>query len=210
VTPIGNKSAVSPVQINATKSGGDYGLSVHFGKSVMNSPADIPANSVKPSMKVAVGGADHGTVPVAGPTNPKPIKAGDPIVIPDLTGTYKPGATGKSTLTPGVLTVNALGTTTTCTPAKDPGASLTLDTSGQPGGTSGGGTTGSGGTSAGTAGTGDTSGSGSASGSGSSGSLAATGAGDIGALHALALVAGTVILLGCAVFAFTPRRWLRR
>ncbi|WP_269855782.1 hypothetical protein [Streptomyces sp. RPT161] len=211
VTPIGNKSAVSPVQVNATKSGGDYGLTVHFGKSVMNSPADIPANSVKPSMKVTVGGADHGAVPVAGPTNPQPIKAGDPIAIPDLTGTYKPGATGKSTLTPGVLTVNALGTTTTCTPAKDPGVSLTLDTSGQPGGTSGGGTTGgTGGTSAGTGGTGDTSGAGSASGSGSSGSLAATGAGDIGALHALALVAGTVILLGCAVFAFTPWRRLRR
>ncbi|MGW7007524.1 hypothetical protein ACWGCW_33165 [Streptomyces sp. NPDC054933] len=200
VTPIGNKTAVSPVQINADKTGGDYGLTVHFGKSVMNSPADIPANSVKPSMQVKVGGADKGTVPVAGPTNPQPIKAGDPITIPDLKGTYKPGATGKSTLTPGVLTVNALGTTTTCTPAKDPGVSLTLDTSAQQGGTS------SGGTSAGTSGT---SGTGTASGSGSGG-LAQTGAGDIGALHALALVAGTVILLGGAIFTFTPWRRLRR
>lgn len=202
VTPIGNKSAVSPVQINADKNGGDFGLTVHFSKSVMNSPASIPANSVKPSMKVKLGGADSGEADVAGPTNPKPINAGDPIVIPDLTGTYKPGASGSVTLTPGVLTVNALGTTTTCTPASDPGVSLTLDTSAQGGSSSGSSASG------GTSGTGGTSG---ASGSsGTSGGLAQTGASDIGSLHALGLVAGTVILLGGAIFTFTPWRRLRR
>ncbi len=207
-TPIGDKSAVSPVQVDADRSGGSYALTVHFSKSVMNSPADIPAGSVKPSMDVAVGGADKGRVHVAGPANPQPIKSGDPIVIPDLKGTYKPGATGKSTLTPGVLTVQALGTTTTCTPAKDPGVSLTLDTSAQPGGTSGG-TSGSGGTAGGASG-GTSAGTGGGTSSGTSGSLAQTGAGDTGALRALGLLAGTAILLGAAVLILTPWRRLRR
>ncbi|EXU86404.1 hypothetical protein [Streptomyces noursei] len=202
-TPIGDKKATSPVQIDGVKKGGGYDLTVHFAKSVMDSPADIPKGSVKPSMDVKVGGADKGSVKVEGPTNAQPIKSGQPIEIPDLKGTYKPGASGKATLTPGVLTVNALGTTTTCTPEKDPGASLVLDTAAQPGGTSGGST---GGTSSGggTAGTGSASG-----GSGSAGGLAQTGADDHGALTALGVLAGTVLLLGAAVFTFAPRR-LRR
>ncbi|MFJ9414416.1 hypothetical protein ACIRPT_09640 [Streptomyces sp. NPDC101227] len=205
-TPIGDKKAVSPVQINAVKKGGSYDLTVQFKKSVMNSPADIPKDSVKPSMDVKVGGADKGSVKVEGPTNAQPIKSGDPIEIPDLKGTYKPGATGKATLTPGVLTVNALGTTTTCTPEKDPGASLTLDTSAQQGGTSGGTSGGAtGGSSGGADGSATASG-----GSGSAGGLAETGAADHGGLTALGLVAGTVILLGAAVFTFTPWRRLRR
>ncbi|OAH10781.1 hypothetical protein [Streptomyces jeddahensis] len=183
-TPIGDKSATSPVQINAKKSGGDFDLTVQFKKSVMDSPADIPEDSVKPSMEVVLGGADKGTVHVEGPTNKEPIKSGDPINIPDLTGTYKPGADGKATLSPGVLTVKALGTTTTCTPAKSE-VSLELDTSAQPGGASGGSAAGGGG-------------------------LAETGAGDNGALRALGLVAGTVILLGGAVFTFLPRRGVVR
>ncbi|WNE97005.1 hypothetical protein PS467_17540 [Streptomyces luomodiensis] len=202
-TPIGDKNATSPVQINATKNGGNFDLTVKFGKSVMDSPADIPADSVKPSMAVKVGGADKGTVAVEGPTNKEPIKSGDPMEIPNLTGTYKPGATGTSTLTPGVLTVKALGTTTTCTPSKDPGVSLELDTTGQPGGTTGGDT--SGGTSGG-----DTSGGSSGSGgSGTSGGLAETGANDHGGLKALALIAGTTVLLGGAIFVLTPWRRLR-
>jgi hypothetical protein len=145
-------------------------------------------------MEVALGGADKGTVRVEGPTNPEPIKSGDPIEIPDLTGTYKPGADGESTLSPGVLTVEALGTTTTCTPAKSE-VSLTLDTSSQPGGAAGG--------SAGGAGT---SGAGPAS---SGGGLADTGSDDNGLLRALGLLAGTTILLGGAVFTFMPRRRMR-
>jgi hypothetical protein len=195
-TPIGDKNAVSPVRISAKKNGGSYGLTVKFSKSVMDSPADIPADSVKPSMEVRLGGADKGFVHVEGPTNKEPIKAGEPIEIPDLTGTYKPGATGKATLSPGVLTVKALGTTTTCTPPAGVPFSLELDTSAQPGGASGGTTTGGG-----------TAGGGTGSSGGSSGGLAQTGAEDTGALRALALVAGTVILLGGAVFTFTP--WAR-
>ncbi|MER6733053.1 hypothetical protein [Streptomyces puniciscabiei] len=195
-TPIGDKNATSPVQINAKRNGGDFDLTVQFKKSVMNSPADIPKGSVKPSMEVVLGGADKGTVHVEGPTNAKDIKSGDPIEIPDLTGTYKPGASGTSTLSPGVLTVKALGTTTTCTPTKTE-VSLTLDTSRQPGGTSG-----STSTSGGTSSTGG-------SGTSGSGGLAETGASDHGALKALGLVAGTAILLGGAVFTFMPGRRTR-
>ncbi|MFJ5292212.1 hypothetical protein [Streptomyces sp. NPDC088348] len=203
-TPIGNKNATSPVKISAKKSGGDYGLTVKFSKSVMDSPADIPAGSVVPSMEVKLGGSDKGTVHVAGPANKSAIKSGAPIEIPDLTGTYKPGADGRTTLSPGVLTVKALGTTTTCTPPANVAVSLELDTSAQPGGASGG--TSTGGTTGGTA-TGGTGGTGGTSTSG--GGLAETGASDNGGLRALGLVAGTVILLGGAVFTFTPWRRLR-
>ncbi|MBL1082187.1 hypothetical protein JK359_09360 [Streptomyces actinomycinicus] len=200
-TPIGDKNATSPVQINARKTGGSYGLTVQFKKSVMDSPAEIPKDSVKPSMEVALGGADKGTVHVEGPANASPVKAGDPIEIPDLTGTYKPGASGSSTLSPGVLTVKALGTTTTCTPVKTE-VSLTLDTTEQPGGAAGGtstsGGSASGGSASGTSGT-----------TGDDGGLAETGASGHGALKALGLVAGTAILLGGAVFTFLPGRRTR-
>ncbi|MFI5689253.1 hypothetical protein [Streptomyces sp. NPDC051636] len=192
-TPIGDKNATSPVQINAKKDSGSFGLTVQFKKSVMDSPADIPKGSVKPSMEVVLGGADKGTVHAEGPTNSSDIKSGDPIAIPDLTGTYKPGAGGRSTLSPGVLTINALGTTTTCTPARSE-VSLTLDTTEQDSGASGG-SPASGGTSS--------------SGGSSGGGLAETGASDHGALKALGLVAGTAILLGGAVFTFMPGRRTR-
>ncbi|MFJ8825779.1 hypothetical protein ACIREE_28930 [Streptomyces sp. NPDC102467] len=197
-TPIGDKNATSPVQINAKKDGGNYALTVQFKKAVMDSPADIPADSVKPSMAVKLGGADKGTVNVEGPTNKEPIKSGDPMTIPDLTGTYKPGADGKSTLSPGVLTVKALGTTTTCTPTKTE-VSLEIDTTAVEGGATGGSAGGStGGSTGGTAAGADT--------TGGSGGLAETGASNDGALRALGLVAGTVILLGGAVFTFLPKR----
>ncbi|MHC3470567.1 hypothetical protein ACYF6T_17850 [Streptomyces sp. 7R007] len=190
-SPIGEKKATSPIQINAEKNGGSFDLTVQFKKSVMDSPADIPADSVKPSMEVVLGGADKGTVHVEGPTNTQPIKSGDPIEIPDLTGTYKPGASGQSTLSPGVLTIKALGTTTTCTPDRT-AVSLTLDTTEQASGASGGSSSASGGTS-----------------SSSGGGLAETGSGDHGALKALGLVAGTAVLLGAGVFTFMPGRRTR-
>lgn len=200
-TPIGDKNATSPVRISARKNGGAYDLTVTFSASVMDSPIDIPAEQVKPSMDVKLGGADKGTVKVEGPLNKEVIKTGAPIEIPDLTGTYKPGASGKSTLSPGVLTVMAAGTTTTCTPPAGVAVSLELDTSAQPGGASGG------------SGSGGSAGSGGAAASGggtdSGGGLAATGAESDGALRALGLVAGTAILLGGAVFTFTPWPRLR-
>ncbi|MGI5455383.1 hypothetical protein ACQEWB_19840 [Streptomyces sp. CA-249302] len=186
-SPIGEKKATSTIQINAKKDGGSYGITVQFKNSPMDSPADIPADSVKPSMEVALGGADTGSVHVEGPTNSKAIKSGDPIEIPDMTGTYKPGATGESTLSPGVLTIEALGTTTTCKPDRT-AVSLTLDTTEQASGASGSTTSGD---------------------SSSSGGLAATGSDDHGALKALGLVAGTAVLLGAAVFTFMPGRRTR-
>jgi hypothetical protein len=45
-TPIGDKNATSPVQIDAKKDGGSFALTVRFKKSVMDSPADIPKDSV--------------------------------------------------------------------------------------------------------------------------------------------------------------------
>lgn len=197
-SPIGEKKATSPVQINAKKNGGSYDLTVQFKKSVMDSPVAIPADSVKPSMRIVLGGSDQGSVTVTGPPNASPIAQGAPIEIPDLTGTYKPGATGESTLSPGVLIVEALGTTTTCTPDST-SVSLTLDTEEQASGASGGSSSGS--ASGGVSGSGSTS---------TGGGLAETGAGDHGTLKALGLIAGTAVLLGAAVFTFLPgRRWLR-
>ncbi len=76
-----------------------------------------------------------------------------------------------------------------------------IDTSAQPGGASGG--SGSGGAA------GSDGAAASGGGTDSGGGLAATGAEDGGALRALGLVAGTAILLGGAVFTFTPWRKLR-
>ncbi|MCX5382055.1 hypothetical protein [Streptomyces sp. NBC_00083] len=188
--------------INAKKSGGSYALTVTMGKGVMNSPADLPAGALKPSMQVVVGGADKGAVSVTGPANPDPIKSGAPVNLTDMTGTYKPGASGKSTLSPGDLSIDVtLGGAPIHIPCKVSGTapvSLELDTAAQPGGAAGG--TGSSGaaTTAGSAGA-----------ASSSGGLAQTGASDTGALRALGLVAGTVVLLGGAIFTFTPWRRLR-
>ncbi len=93
-TPIGDKNATSPVRISAKKNGGDYDLTVKFSKSVMDSPIDIPAGQVKPSMEVELGRGGPGHGQVEGPLNKEVVKTGAPIEIPDLTGTYKPGASG--------------------------------------------------------------------------------------------------------------------
>ncbi len=198
------------VTIDAKKNGGVYDLTVRTAKGVMNSPAALPAGALKGSMAVRIGGADSGTVNVSGPPNPTALKLGDPVDLPDMKGTYKPGATGTSTLSPGTLTIKVtLGTSTMDIPCKVKGAvkaSLELDTSKQAGGASGG----SGDDSGSGSGSGGGSGSGSGSGGSDGGNLAETGAESDGALRALALVAGTVILLGGAVFTFTPWARLRR
>ncbi|MFF3215144.1 hypothetical protein ACFYYB_31440 [Streptomyces sp. NPDC002886] len=185
------------VTISAKKNGGSYDLTAATAKGVMNSPMDLPAGALQPSMDIKLGGADSGTVKVTGPGNPDPIKGGAPVSLSDMKGSYKPGKTGKTTLTPGNLTINVVmapGGKPIVVPCVASGAtaSLTLDTAAQPGGS---GTSGS---------------SGAAGSSGStSGGLAQTGASDDGGIKALALVAGTVMLLGAAVFTFTPWRRLR-
>jgi hypothetical protein len=199
--PPGPQGIKTPITVNAKKNGGNYDLTVKTGESVMNSPAALPAGALKGSMQIVLGGADKGTVGVVGQPNKAPIEAGKPVGIGDLTGTYKPGASGKSTLSPGTLTIDViLGGQKINIPCKvngSAGVSLELDTSAQPGGASGG--TASGGSGGAAAG----------GGTSTSGGLAQTGAEDNGALRALALVAGTVILLGGAVFTFTPWQRLR-
>ncbi|MEU2842619.1 hypothetical protein ABZ776_36990 [Streptomyces sp. NPDC007076] len=192
----------SKVTINAKKSGGSYALTVKTAKGVMDSPAALPAGALKPSMDITLGGADKGSVKVTGPANAAPLEQGKPVDLSDMTGTYKPGASGKSTLSPGTLTIDVtLGASKINIPCKVKGSvtpSLTLDTTAQQGGASGSATTGSTGAAGSTAG-----------GTASGGGLAATGAEDNGTLRALGLVAGTAILLGGAVFTFTPWRRLR-
>ncbi|MEU9166003.1 hypothetical protein AB0D29_37725 [Streptomyces sp. NPDC048424] len=190
VVPGGIKT---PVTINAKKNGGSYDLTVKTAKGAMAAPMALPAGALKPSMDVKLGGADSGTVKVSGPANAEPIPDKAPVSLSDMTGTYKPGKSGKVTLSPDQLTIDvtmAPGSTPINVPCKatSSGVSLELDTTAQPGG----------------------SGSSAASASSASGGgLAETGAEDEGGIKALALVAGTVILLGGAVFTFTPWRRLR-
>ncbi|MFB7183555.1 hypothetical protein ACFCYI_38335 [Streptomyces sp. NPDC056257] len=190
VVPGGIKT---PVTINAKKNGGSYDLTVKTAKGAMAAPMALPAGALKPSMDVKLGGADSGTVKVSGPANAEPIPDKAPVSLSDMTGTYKPGKSGKVTLSPDQLTIDvtmAPGSTPINVPCKatSSGVSLELDTTAQPGG----------------------SGSSTSSASSTSGGgLAETGAEDEGGIKALALVAGTVILLGGAVFTFTPWRRLR-
>ncbi|WP_240804002.1 hypothetical protein [Streptomyces sp. A0592] len=191
VVPGGIKT---PVTINAKKNGGSYDLTVKTAKGAMAAPMALPAGALKPSMDVKLGGADSGTVKVSGPANAEPIPDKAPVSLSDMTGTYKPGKSGKVTLSPDQLTIDvtmAPGSTPINVPCKatSSGVSLELDTTAQPGG-SGSSTSTSGSTTSG-------------------GGLADTGAEDEGGIKALALVAGTVILLGGAVFTFTPWRRLR-
>jgi hypothetical protein len=126
-TPIGPKGAVSPIDIKAVKSGSGYRLTMSFQKGVSSSPVELGKGAMKPSALIKLGGVGEGTVSVSGPANAAAIPANTPIKINDLTGTYTPNKSGKLTFTAGVLTIKALGTTTTCTPRNNPKPSLELD-----------------------------------------------------------------------------------
>ncbi|MFF9481443.1 LPXTG cell wall anchor domain-containing protein [Streptomyces sp. NPDC014733] len=186
-TPIGNKGAVSPIDIRSTPSGGGYQLVMSFRKGVSSSPVELGKGAMKPSAVIELGGADKGTVPVTGPPNDQAIPANTPIKISDLSGTYTPKASGKVTFTAGELTIKALGTTTTCTPANSPKPSLSLDVKGGSGG--------SGGASGGSSGGGA---------SGSGGQLPQTGPAD--SAVALGTFGGTVLLAGAAGALWLGRR----
>ncbi|MCX5382052.1 peptidase [Streptomyces sp. NBC_00083] len=139
-TPIGAKSAVSPIDIKAVPSGSSYKVTMSFQKGVSSSPVALGAGAMNPSATIVLGGADKGTVAVSGPANSAEIPANSPIKISDLSGTYVPKANGKVTLTAGVLTIKALGTVTTCTASNSPGPSLELQVTGASGSTGGGST----------------------------------------------------------------------
>ncbi|WP_329217948.1 LPXTG cell wall anchor domain-containing protein [Streptomyces sp. NBC_01485] len=191
-TPIGDKSAVSPIDITGVRNGGGYKITMSWQKGVSSSPVELGAGSMKPSATIRLGGADSGTLKVTGPANAAAIPENTPIKISDLTGTYTPKATGKVTFTAAVLTIEALGTTTTCTPTNSPGPSLTLDVT-----ASGGGATSDGGTS--DSGTSD-----SGTSDGGSGQLPQTGPED--SAIALGTLGGTVLLAGAAGALWLTRR----
>lgn len=129
-TPIGPKGAVSPIDIKSVRSGGGYKLTMSFQKGVSSSPVELGKGAMNPSAVIEVGGAETGKLQVSGPANAEAIPANTPIKISDLSGTYTPKKSGKVTFTAGVLTIKALGTTTTCTPKNSPGPSLQLDVQG--------------------------------------------------------------------------------
>ncbi|MBR8642012.1 LPXTG cell wall anchor domain-containing protein [Streptomyces tuirus] len=187
-TPIGDKSAVSPIDIKGVKSGSGYRITMSWQKGVSSSPVELGKGAMTPSATIALGGADSGTMTVTGPANDAAIPANTPIKINDLSGTYTPKKSGKVTFTAGVLTIKALGTTTTCTPTNDPGPSLTLDVTAA----SGGGTTGS------------TQGGDPGSGSGGGAELPQTGPED--SAVALGTLGGTVLLAGAAGALWLTRR----
>ncbi|NUO44505.1 MAG: LPXTG cell wall anchor domain-containing protein [Streptomyces sp.] len=182
-TPIGDKSAVSPIDIKGVKSGSGYKITMSWQKGVSSSPVDLGKGAMAPSAVIKLGGADSGTLNVSGPANQAVVPANTPIKISDLSGTYTPKKSGKVTFTAGVLTIKALGTTTTCTPTNSPGPSLTLDV---------------------TAATGTQSGSGSGSGTDSGGELPQTGPED--SAIALGTLGGTVLLAGAAGALWLTRR----
>ena len=186
-TPIGDKSAVSPIDIKGVKSGSGYKMTMSWQKGVSSSPVELGKGAMNPSATIKLGGADSGTVAVTGPANQAAIPANTPIKINDLSGTYTPKKTGKVTFTAGVLTIKALGTTTTCTPTNSPGPSLTLDVTAAGGGASQ---------------SGSDSGSGSGGDSGSE--LPQTGPED--SAIALGTLGGTVLLAGAAGTLWLTRR----
>ncbi|MEU8749552.1 LPXTG cell wall anchor domain-containing protein [Streptomyces chartreusis] len=182
-TPIGDKSAVSPIDIKGVKSGSGYKITMSWQKGVSSSPVELGKGAMNPSATIKLGGADSGTMNVTGPANQEAIPANTPIKINDLTGTYTPKKTGKVTFTAGILTIKALGTTTTCTPSNSPGPSLSLDVTAASGGG------------------GD---SGTQSGSGSGSELPQTGPED--SAIALGTLGGTVLLAGAAGALWLTRR----
>ncbi|MCZ4606877.1 LPXTG cell wall anchor domain-containing protein [Streptomyces sp. Lzd4kr] len=182
-TPIGDKSAVSPIDIKGVKSGSGYKITMSWQKGVSSSPVELGKGAMNPSATIKLGGADSGTMNVTGPANQEAIPANTPIKINDLTGTYTPKKTGKVTFTAGILTIKALGTTTTCTPSNSPGPSLSLDVTAASGGG------------------GD---SGAQSGSGSGSELPQTGPED--SAIALGTLGGTVLLAGAAGALWLTRR----
>ncbi|MFD8985607.1 LPXTG cell wall anchor domain-containing protein [Streptomyces sp. NPDC059564] len=126
-TPIGDKSAVSPIDIKAVKEGDGYKLTMSFQKGVSSSPIELGKGAMSPGAVILADGAEKVSVPVSGPPNPEAVPANTPIKITDLSGTYTPKKSGKVTFTAGVLTIKAMGTTTTCTPGNSPKPSLELE-----------------------------------------------------------------------------------
>lgn len=187
-TPIGDKSAVSPIDIKGVEEGGGYKITMSWQKGVSSSPVELGKGAMSPSATIKLSGAESGTLTVTGPANQEAIPADTPIKINDLSGTYTPKKSGKVDFTAGVLTIKALGTVTTCTPGNNPGPSLSLDVTASEGGSTSGGSA--------SGGTGSTDGSG--------GELPQTG--PLDSAVALGTLGGTVLLAGTAGVLWVTRR----
>ncbi|WP_123459295.1 peptidase [Streptomyces sp. PanSC19] len=134
-TKIGPKSAVSPVDIKAVKSGSGYTVTMSFDKGVSDSPVELPKGVMTPRAELVLGGDASGTVKVTGTPNTAAIPPDTPIRIGTLTGTFTPKKNGKVTFTAGTLTVHALGMdAAVCTPKNNPKPSLELQVTGASGG----------------------------------------------------------------------------
>ncbi|MFI1719443.1 peptidase [Streptomyces sp. NPDC053513] len=134
-TKIGPKSAVSPVDIKAVKSGSGYTVTMSFDKGVSDSPVELPKGVMTPRAELVLGGDASGTVKVTGTPNTAAIPPDTPIRIGTLTGTFTPKKNGKVTFTAGTLTVHALGMdAAVCTPKNNPKPSLELQVTGVSGG----------------------------------------------------------------------------
>ncbi|MFF4960467.1 LPXTG cell wall anchor domain-containing protein [Streptomyces sp. NPDC001222] len=185
-TPIGVKTAVSPIDIKGVRSGNGYKITMSWQKGVSSSPVELGKGAMNPSATIVLGGADSGTMTVTGPANQAAIPANTPIKVNDLSGAYTPKKAGKVTFTAGVLTIKALGTTTTCSPTNSPGASLRLDVTAAGGGSSGS----------------------APSGTDPGGQLPRTGPDD--SVIALGTLGGTVLLAGAAGALWLTRRQTAR
>ncbi|MFF9852586.1 peptidase [Streptomyces litmocidini] len=134
-TKIGPKSAVSPVDVKAVKSGGGYTITMSFEKGVSDSPVELPKGVMTPRAELVLGGDASGTVKVTGTPNTAAVPPDTPIRIGTLTGTFTPKKNGRVTFTAGTLTVHALGMdAAVCTPKNNPKPSLELQVTGVSGG----------------------------------------------------------------------------
>ncbi|MER5735511.1 MULTISPECIES: peptidase [unclassified Streptomyces] len=132
-TEIGDRAAVSPVDVTAERKGDAYAITMTFDKGVSDSPVELPKGVMTPRADLVLGGDGRGTVQVKGVPNPAAVPAFTPVRIGTLTGTYTPEKNGTVTFTAGVLTVRALGMdAAVCKPAGAPRPSLTLTVTGLP------------------------------------------------------------------------------
>jgi hypothetical protein len=77
-TPIGDKSAVSPIDIKGVRSGSNYKITMSWQKGVSSSPVELGKGAMNPSATIKLGGAESGALTVTGPANQAAIPADTP------------------------------------------------------------------------------------------------------------------------------------